>query len=128
MLENVRFYKEETKNDPGYAEKLAKSADIYVNDAFGTAHRAHASTEGAPPGAAAAPGRAARPAAAGDASPALWRLAAGARCHRAVRAGAGAGGAAQQSSRQRTPAARPGTPGHAVSPARRGAARGVAVP
>jgi len=116
VLENVRFYKEETKNDPGYAEKLAKSADIYVNDAFGTAHRAHASTEGAPPGAA------------GDASPALWRLAAGARCHRAVRAGAGAGGAAQQSSRQRTPAARPGTPGHAVSPARRGAARGVAVP
>ena len=48
VLENVRFYKEETKNDPGYAEKLAKNADIYVNDAFGTAHRAHASTEGAP--------------------------------------------------------------------------------
>ncbi|KAK9808834.1 hypothetical protein WJX72_004648 [[Myrmecia] bisecta] len=46
VLENVRFYKEETKNDPGYAEKLAKNADIYVNDAFGTAHRAHASTEG----------------------------------------------------------------------------------
>lgn len=46
MLENVRFYKEETKNDPGYAEKLAANADIYVNDAFGTAHRAHASTEG----------------------------------------------------------------------------------
>ena len=47
MLENVRFYKEEEKNDPGFAEKLAKNADIYVNDAFGTAHRAHASTEGA---------------------------------------------------------------------------------
>ena len=46
MLENVRFYKEETKNDPGYAEKLAANADLYVNDAFGTAHRAHASTEG----------------------------------------------------------------------------------
>ncbi|KAK9918882.1 hypothetical protein WJX75_007787 [Coccomyxa subellipsoidea] len=46
VLENVRFYKEETKNDPGYAEKLAANADIYVNDAFGTAHRAHASTEG----------------------------------------------------------------------------------
>ena len=48
VLENVRFYKEETKNDPGYAEKLAANADIYVNDAFGTAHRAHASTEGDP--------------------------------------------------------------------------------
>lgn len=47
VLENVRFYKEEEKNDPGFAEKLAKNADIYVNDAFGTAHRAHASTEGA---------------------------------------------------------------------------------
>jgi phosphoglycerate kinase len=47
VLENVRFYKEETKNDPGYAEKLAANADLYVNDAFGTAHRAHASTEGA---------------------------------------------------------------------------------
>ena len=46
VLENVRFYKEEEKNDPGFAEKLAKNADIYVNDAFGTAHRAHASTEG----------------------------------------------------------------------------------
>ena len=46
VLENVRFYKEETENDPGYAEKLAANADIYVNDAFGTAHRAHASTEG----------------------------------------------------------------------------------
>ena len=49
VLENVRFYKEETKNDPGYAEKLAANADIYVNDAFGTAHRAHASTEGEVP-------------------------------------------------------------------------------
>ena len=49
VLENVRFYKEETKNDPGYAEKLAANADLYVNDAFGTAHRAHASTEGEEP-------------------------------------------------------------------------------
>lgn len=49
VLENVRFYKEETKNDPGYAEKLAANADLYVNDAFGTAHRAHASTEGGAP-------------------------------------------------------------------------------
>lgn len=46
LLENVRFYKEETKNDPEFAKKLATPADIYVNDAFGTAHRAHASTEG----------------------------------------------------------------------------------
>ena len=46
LLENVRFYKEETKNDPAFAEKMAAAADIYVNDAFGTAHRAHASTEG----------------------------------------------------------------------------------
>lgn len=46
MLENVRFYKEEEKNDPEFAKKLAMLADIYVNDAFGTAHRAHASTEG----------------------------------------------------------------------------------
>lgn len=46
VLENVRFYKEETKNDAGFAEKLASAADLYVNDAFGTAHRAHASTEG----------------------------------------------------------------------------------
>ncbi|TVR90155.1 MAG: phosphoglycerate kinase [Spirochaetaceae bacterium] len=46
MLENVRFYKEETANDPGFAEKLAKLGDVYVNDAFGSAHRAHASTEG----------------------------------------------------------------------------------
>jgi len=46
MLENTRFYKEETKNEPGFVEKLAKPFDMFVNDAFGTAHRAHASTEG----------------------------------------------------------------------------------
>ena len=46
LLENVRFYPEEEKNDPAYAEQLASLADLYVNDAFGTAHRAHASTEG----------------------------------------------------------------------------------
>ena len=46
LLENVRFYEEETKNDPTFAEELASLADIYVSDAFGTAHRAHASTEG----------------------------------------------------------------------------------
>ena len=46
LLENVRFYPEEEKNDPAYAEKLASLAEVYVNDAFGTAHRAHASTEG----------------------------------------------------------------------------------
>jgi phosphoglycerate kinase len=46
LLENVRYYNEEEKNDPAFAEKLAKIADIYVNDAFGAAHRAHASTEG----------------------------------------------------------------------------------
>ncbi|QDZ19868.1 phosphoglycerate kinase [Chloropicon primus] len=46
VLENVRFYKEETKNEAGFAEKLAANADMFVNDAFGTAHRAHASTEG----------------------------------------------------------------------------------
>ena len=46
LLENVRFYKEEEKNEPEFAKKLASVADIYVNDAFGTAHRAHASTEG----------------------------------------------------------------------------------
>ncbi|MEP0369042.1 MAG: phosphoglycerate kinase [Cyclobacteriaceae bacterium] len=44
LLENVRFYSEETKGDEAFAEKLAKLGDIYVNDAFGTAHRAHAST------------------------------------------------------------------------------------
>jgi len=46
LLENVRFYKEEEKNAPEFAKKLASLADVYVNDAFGTAHRAHASTEG----------------------------------------------------------------------------------
>ena len=46
LLENVRFHKEEEKNDPEFAKKLAGFADIFVNDAFGTAHRAHASTEG----------------------------------------------------------------------------------
>lgn len=44
LLENVRFYKEEEKGDTGFAQKLAALGDIYVNDAFGTAHRAHAST------------------------------------------------------------------------------------
>lgn len=46
LLENVRFYPEEEKNDPEFAKKLAANADLYVNDAFGTAHRAHGSTEG----------------------------------------------------------------------------------
>jgi len=46
LLENVRFYPEEEANDPEFAKKLASVADLYVNDAFGTAHRAHASTEG----------------------------------------------------------------------------------
>lgn len=46
LLENVRFYKEEEANDEGFARKLADLADIFVNDAFGTAHRAHASTAG----------------------------------------------------------------------------------
>ncbi len=46
LLENLRFHKEETKNDPEFAEKLALNGDVYINDAFGTAHRAHASTEG----------------------------------------------------------------------------------
>lgn len=46
LLENIRYYKEETKNDPEFAKNLSSLADIYVNDAFGTAHRAHASTEG----------------------------------------------------------------------------------
>jgi len=46
LLENVRYYTEETENDPGFAAKLASLGDIYVNDAFGTAHRAHASTTG----------------------------------------------------------------------------------
>lgn len=46
MLENLRFYGEEEKNDPAFAKKLANYGEVYVNDAFGTAHRAHASTEG----------------------------------------------------------------------------------
>lgn len=46
LLENLRFHKEEEKNDPDFAKALASYADIYVNDAFGTAHRAHASTAG----------------------------------------------------------------------------------
>lgn len=44
LLENLRFYKEETKGDEAFSEKLSKLGDVYVNDAFGTAHRAHAST------------------------------------------------------------------------------------
>lgn len=46
MLENVRFHEEEEANDPAFAKELASMADIYVNDAFGTAHRAHATTAG----------------------------------------------------------------------------------
>ena len=46
LLENLRFHKEETENDTDFAKELAQGCDIYVNDAFGTAHRAHASTEG----------------------------------------------------------------------------------
>jgi len=46
LLENLRFYAEEEGNDPAFAEKLAKLGQVYVNDAFGTAHRAHASTHG----------------------------------------------------------------------------------
>src|SRR5262245_50868147 len=46
LLENVRYYNEEEANDSAFAEKLAKVAEVYVNDAFGAAHRAHASTEG----------------------------------------------------------------------------------
>src|SRR5882724_11711588 len=46
LLENLRYHKEEEGNDPAFAKKLASLCDVYVNDAFGTAHRAHASTEG----------------------------------------------------------------------------------
>jgi phosphoglycerate kinase len=46
LLENVRFHKGETKNDPDFAEQLAQTGDVYINDAFGSAHRAHASTQG----------------------------------------------------------------------------------
>lgn len=46
LLENLRFHEEETANDAGFAEKLSRLGDLYANDAFGTAHRAHASTEG----------------------------------------------------------------------------------
>jgi phosphoglycerate kinase len=46
LLENLRYYKEETDNDPDFAKKLAALGELYINDAFGTAHRAHASTEG----------------------------------------------------------------------------------
>ncbi len=46
LLENVRFHAEEERNDPAFARELASLGDVYVNDAFGTAHRAHASTEG----------------------------------------------------------------------------------
>jgi phosphoglycerate kinase len=48
FLENLRFHSEEEANDPGFAHQLASLADVYVNDAFGTAHRAHASTVGVP--------------------------------------------------------------------------------
>ncbi len=46
LLENLRYYRQETENDPEFAKKLAELGDVYVIDAFGTAHRAHASTEG----------------------------------------------------------------------------------
>ena len=46
LLENLRFHKQEEKNDPEFAKQLAKLGDVYINDAFGSAHRAHASTEG----------------------------------------------------------------------------------
>jgi len=46
LLENTRFYKGETKNDPEFSAQLARLGDVYISDAFGTVHRAHASTEG----------------------------------------------------------------------------------
>ncbi len=46
LLENLRFHKAETNNDPEFSKQLASFGDVYINDAFGTAHRAHASTEG----------------------------------------------------------------------------------
>jgi phosphoglycerate kinase len=46
MLENLRFHQEEEKNDADFARQLAALGEVYVNDAFGSAHRAHASTEG----------------------------------------------------------------------------------
>lgn len=46
LLENLRFHPEEEKNDPGFSQQLARLCDVYINDAFGSAHRAHASTEG----------------------------------------------------------------------------------
>src|SRR5690606_33622217 len=46
LLENIRFYPEEEQNDPHFAKQLAELGEVYVNDAFGVAHRAHASTEG----------------------------------------------------------------------------------
>src|SRR5262249_39166404 len=46
LLENLRFHAEEEADDPGFAKSLAKLADVYINDAFGSAHRAHASTAG----------------------------------------------------------------------------------
>jgi len=46
LLENLRFHEEEEKNDPGFAKQLSELGDVYINDAFGSAHRAHASTEG----------------------------------------------------------------------------------
>ena len=49
LLENLRFHKAETKNDPAFAKQLASLADVFVNDAFGTSHRAHASTHGVTP-------------------------------------------------------------------------------
>ena len=49
LLENLRFHAEEEANDPDFARQLAALGDVYVNDAFGAAHRAHASTEGVRP-------------------------------------------------------------------------------